>query len=314
MRSVESRPHGGDYVRLAGLDDAADASAMFILRADGTVSSANDGAASSASAASEAGLEPGDAVVVPSQLDYETWGKALVRNLKDWSQIFYQFGLGAAAIQTLRTATDDYHGRPHLDSLRQPALDAAEDQALPVGLVDVLTWIGEGKRLSPSRPSRGGRGADVRAAADAVYTARTALLPPPSSSRRLAAALVRPVAPMSGLACPAATEVARRAVRGRSSRATASCAPWTSASACASATGAELRSAAQEHAADVRVSADKKSGLITVEVDDPDPSSPPTGQWHYEEMEQGARSRLAVSEPSSAACSTSSSCATRRKT
>ena len=26
----------------------------------------------------------------------------LVRNLKDWSQIFSQFGLGAAAIQTLR--------------------------------------------------------------------------------------------------------------------------------------------------------------------------------------------------------------------
>ena len=45
---------------------------------------------------------PGDAVIVPSQLDYETWGRALVRNLKDWSQIFYQFGLGAAAIVTLR--------------------------------------------------------------------------------------------------------------------------------------------------------------------------------------------------------------------
>ena len=47
-------------------------------------------------------LNPGDAVVVPSQLDYETWGRALVRNLKDWTQIFYQFGLGAAAIKTLR--------------------------------------------------------------------------------------------------------------------------------------------------------------------------------------------------------------------
>ena len=47
-------------------------------------------------------LQPGDAVIVPSQLDYETWGRALVRNLKDWSQIFSQFGLGAAAIQTLR--------------------------------------------------------------------------------------------------------------------------------------------------------------------------------------------------------------------
>jgi protein involved in polysaccharide export with SLBB domain len=96
----------GDYVRLAGLDEAADASSMFILRADGTVVSGNDkrGFFSFGSIEKQS-LQPGDAVVVPSQLDYETWGKVLVRNLKDWSQIFYQFGLGAAAIETLRQAT-----------------------------------------------------------------------------------------------------------------------------------------------------------------------------------------------------------------
>jgi len=93
----------GDYVRLAGLDEGAEISNMFILRADGTVRHAN----------SERGLfgigglqsqllYPGDAVVIPNQLDYETWGRALVRNLKDWSQIFTQFGFGAAAIKTLR--------------------------------------------------------------------------------------------------------------------------------------------------------------------------------------------------------------------
>ncbi|HEX6704351.1 MAG TPA: SLBB domain-containing protein [Albitalea sp.] len=94
----------GDYVRLAGLDEAADTSAMFILRADGTVNSANDrrGFFGFGGGIDSQPLQPGDAVVVPSQLDYETWGRALVRNLKDWSQIFYQFGLGAAAIQTLR--------------------------------------------------------------------------------------------------------------------------------------------------------------------------------------------------------------------
>jgi len=93
----------GDYVRMAGLDEGAEVSNMFILRADGTVRHAT----------SERGLfgigglqsqllYPGDAVVVPNQLDYETWGRALVRNLKDWSQIFTQFGFGAAAIKTLR--------------------------------------------------------------------------------------------------------------------------------------------------------------------------------------------------------------------
>ena len=93
----------GDYVKLAGLEESADASNMFILRADGTVSSSTGrrGFFGFGNVESQA-LQPGDAVVVPNQLDFETWGRALVRNLKDWSQIFSQFGLGAAAIQTLR--------------------------------------------------------------------------------------------------------------------------------------------------------------------------------------------------------------------
>ncbi len=92
----------GDYIKLAGLDEAGDTSAMFILRADGTVTHANDtrGLFGYGNLASRP-LYPGDAVVVPNQLDFETWGRALVRNLKDFSQIFYQFGLGAAAIRTL---------------------------------------------------------------------------------------------------------------------------------------------------------------------------------------------------------------------
>jgi polysaccharide export outer membrane protein len=94
----------GDYLEQAGLDEAAERSNMFVLRADGTVLHAGDrrrvfglfGGIESQM------IQPGDAIVVPTQLDFETWGRALVRNLKDFSQIFYQFGLGAAAIQTLR--------------------------------------------------------------------------------------------------------------------------------------------------------------------------------------------------------------------
>jgi len=86
------------------LDEGAEVSNMFILRADGTVSHASDarGLFSVGSTLQSQPLYPGDAVVVPNQLDFETWGRALVRNLKDWSQIFSQFGLGAAAIKTLR--------------------------------------------------------------------------------------------------------------------------------------------------------------------------------------------------------------------
>lgn len=91
----------GDYVKLAGLDEAAEPSNMFVLRADGTVSHANERRGWFGSLESQP-LQPGDAVVVPNQLDYESWGRAAMRNLKDFSQIFYQFGLGAAAIKTLR--------------------------------------------------------------------------------------------------------------------------------------------------------------------------------------------------------------------
>jgi polysaccharide biosynthesis/export protein len=93
----------GDYLRQAGLDEAAEKSNMFVLRADGTVMHAGDrrGFFGSRSIESQV-VQPGDAIVVPTQLDFETWGRALVRNLKDFSQIFYQFGLGAAAIETLR--------------------------------------------------------------------------------------------------------------------------------------------------------------------------------------------------------------------
>ena len=93
----------GDYLRLAGTDEAADASNMFILRADGTVNHAQDrrGFFGRRNLESQV-MEPGDALIVPNQLDFETWGRALVRNLKDFSQIFAQFGLGVAAINSIR--------------------------------------------------------------------------------------------------------------------------------------------------------------------------------------------------------------------
>jgi hypothetical protein len=43
-------------------------------------------------------LQPGDAIVVPEDM-YRT---TLTKDLKDWTQIFYQFGLRAAALQVIR--------------------------------------------------------------------------------------------------------------------------------------------------------------------------------------------------------------------
>ncbi len=93
----------GDYLKLAGVDESADPSNMFILRADGTVNHAGEKRSFWGGNALESErLQPGDALIVPNQLDFETWGRALVRNLKDWSLIFSQFGLGIAAINTLK--------------------------------------------------------------------------------------------------------------------------------------------------------------------------------------------------------------------
>ncbi|MEO7056297.1 MAG: SLBB domain-containing protein [Caldimonas sp.] len=92
----------GDYLRLAGADEAADTSNMFILRADGTVNSAGDRRGFFGRGGLESQvLQPGDALIVPNQLDFETWGRALVRNLKDVAQIVSGFGLGVAAIHSI---------------------------------------------------------------------------------------------------------------------------------------------------------------------------------------------------------------------
>ncbi|MEP7102482.1 MAG: SLBB domain-containing protein, partial [Burkholderiales bacterium] len=84
----------GEYLRLAGADEAAEPSNMFILRADGTVSHAGDNRSFFGRSSLESQvMQPGDALIVPNQLDFETWGRAFVRNLKDFAQIFTGFGI-----------------------------------------------------------------------------------------------------------------------------------------------------------------------------------------------------------------------------
>lgn len=92
----------GDYLRVAGTDEAAEVDNMFILRADGTVSHSGDyrGFFGGNKLVDQV-MQPGDALIVPNQLDFETWGRAFIRNAKDFAQIFTGFGLGAAAINQL---------------------------------------------------------------------------------------------------------------------------------------------------------------------------------------------------------------------
>lgn len=87
-----------DYLEQAGGPTRdADESRIYIVRADGSVVSAQNDGAFFGGVGGET-LMPGDAVVVPELLDKFS----LTRELKDWAQIFYQFALGVGAIHLLR--------------------------------------------------------------------------------------------------------------------------------------------------------------------------------------------------------------------
>lgn len=90
-----------DIVKLAGGPTrGADAGSLFVLRANGSVVSARQSSSGwfgGSSLPSLAAL-PGDTVFVPEELNKTTF----MQEAKDWTQILYQFGLGAAALKTIK--------------------------------------------------------------------------------------------------------------------------------------------------------------------------------------------------------------------
>lgn len=90
-----------DYLKVAGVTIDADVDQAFVMRADGSVVSRESG---SWMFGSIGGLEimPGDSIVVPEKFDRETKWTKFMRGTREWAQIFANFGLGAAAIKTLR--------------------------------------------------------------------------------------------------------------------------------------------------------------------------------------------------------------------
>jgi protein involved in polysaccharide export with SLBB domain len=85
-----------EYLRLAGGPTrAADKGSVYLLRADGSVISKRQSPWFADFEGTR--LMPSDNIVVPQQYAPTSW----VKELKDWTQILYQFGLGAAALKTL---------------------------------------------------------------------------------------------------------------------------------------------------------------------------------------------------------------------
>jgi polysaccharide biosynthesis/export protein len=87
-----------DYLQLAGgITKNGDSRHAFVIRADGSVVSRKSRAARENGGFDSLHMNPGDAVVVPEVVNKTT----VLRGLTDWSSVFSQFGLGAAAINVL---------------------------------------------------------------------------------------------------------------------------------------------------------------------------------------------------------------------
>lgn len=91
-----------DVSKSAGLMEDADTDQQFVLRADGSIVARRDRVGMLGGTFDTLQLMPGDALVVPTKVDRESTYSFFTRQLKDWTQILYQFGIGAAAFRTIR--------------------------------------------------------------------------------------------------------------------------------------------------------------------------------------------------------------------
>jgi polysaccharide export outer membrane protein len=88
-----------DYLDKAGGPTRdGDESEVYLIRADGLVFSKRQGGSLFGSGGfTGRKAMPGDTIVVPERLERYN----LTKDLKDWSQIFYQFAIGVASMKTI---------------------------------------------------------------------------------------------------------------------------------------------------------------------------------------------------------------------
>jgi hypothetical protein len=95
-----------EYLQRAGPTRDADPDFTAIIRADGSVESYQDlgrsWLASWNSDVMDKRLNPGDSIFVPEKFDKRSGYARFIEGAKDWTSIFYQFGLGAAGLKVLR--------------------------------------------------------------------------------------------------------------------------------------------------------------------------------------------------------------------
>ena len=88
-----------DYLsRAGGPTKDADTGSIFVIRADGSVISQRQSSSFFGGGVTGELLTPGDAIIVPEEL--EKW--RFTKELKDWTQILYQFALGVVGLKVLK--------------------------------------------------------------------------------------------------------------------------------------------------------------------------------------------------------------------
>jgi protein involved in polysaccharide export with SLBB domain len=98
-----------DYLERAGLRPYADIENLVVLKADGTARTARSTKGRTSFFAwgtdndlLEQYVAPGDSLLVPEKLDRRSGYTQFMTAAKDWTQLIYQFGLGAAAFKVLQ--------------------------------------------------------------------------------------------------------------------------------------------------------------------------------------------------------------------
>jgi protein involved in polysaccharide export with SLBB domain len=88
----------GDYLQLSGGPNRdADKNHIFVIRADGSVYSRERANGLWGNNFAATPIYPGDSIVVPEKV----LGTSVLRSFINWSQVFSQVALGAAAISVL---------------------------------------------------------------------------------------------------------------------------------------------------------------------------------------------------------------------
>lgn len=98
--SIVYRPHRtvNDYLALAGgYTNSADKDEIYVIRSDGAAKSNHNNGWSFSGLGGDI-VNPGDTIVVPEKIERNSW----VQSFKEWTTIFYQFGLGAAGLKVLK--------------------------------------------------------------------------------------------------------------------------------------------------------------------------------------------------------------------